>query len=326
MAGLRRTALVLVVATIPFASSAVIAAEFELKKTEAWKKIRNLRIADAKIRKAAAVAASRVDQCDPVAARRDIRSLQGMQAKLLVRINTGAAVSDTERQDFKNRKIELALNFLQQHLQRHCGNRRVSNRTLGRSYGFFVPATQQFAQRQLNLALAAAKACERQGYNMAVERLKAAADKSRIASKTNAKFRDQYEGDAVSLGELARDLQLKDVRFLKHCMKLGSAEKPKAPARRYFWYSANVVADWAGRDTDCTEGAKPIGSLCRSDKLGTVAVCWMNRPTGHPFPKCKGFGTWCTYKSVKLSTVPDARAYGTVYVCREPRKSPKPSK
>ncbi len=97
-----------------------------------------------------------------------------------------------------------------------------------------------------------------------------------------------------------------------------------------FWVDTTTSADWGGRDVASTTGTIPKYRvkdmpLCDENHMGSIAVCWDNRPNGFP----GGVPTdlsgapaqWCTYKdsSVKLSTSPDGRAPpGHVYLCTRP--------
>lgn len=103
----------------------------------------------------------------------------------------------------------------------------------------------------------------------------------------------------------------------------GIPKKGKSCVPLFVWAPTGIPGDWAGGDWNCSEGVKPRLDYCRSNTLGTVAVCWKARQTGYPFPKCKGLATWCTYKTVTLATRKNGTAPGTVYECRRFRISPK---
>jgi len=78
------------------------------------------------------------------------------------------------------------------------------------------------------------------------------------------------------------------------------------------WRSADIRADWTGRDFACSPGPVPKNEFCNAATRGLVAVCWASRRTG----ECNNALTWCTYKKVTLQTRPDGAAAGDVYVCR----------
>lgn len=185
--------------------------------------IRKLGIHDSKIRKDVLKAAVSVARCDPAAARRRIRNLKKIEAAILLEISIGVSVSAKAKQD--RRAIRDALVFLDRRLRQHCGTRRVSDNTLGHTYGFFVENSRKFAQDHLNIALAAAKACNKAAFDREVKKIFAAVQKSREAARANAKFRDQYAGDATALEALGWDLRYKWSALFKHCDKADARPK-----------------------------------------------------------------------------------------------------
>lgn len=79
------------------------------------------------------------------------------------------------------------------------------------------------------------------------------------------------------------------------------------------------VGDCAGRDTYCSAGAAPNAAVC-AQHVGTIAVCWGNRPSGFPvgpnFATCQGQAAWCTYKSATPTTCSGGGAPGTMWICQ----------
>lgn len=111
--------------------------------------------------------------------------------------------------------------------------------------------------------------------------------------------------------------------------------KIPAPTGEVLWTATGLQADWTERDWAFTAGGSPkyvvtpIGSksvevLCDHNRVGSVAVCWDNRPTGYvrtikvtDIDLNSSPPQWCTYKDkgVKLSTSPNGSAPGNVFIC-----------
>lgn len=63
------------------------------------------------------------------------------------------------------------------------------------------------------------------------------------------------------------------------------------------WVDTKQQADWPGNDYGCSPGSEPIDTYCDANRIGDVAVCWIERNTGYPpFKECLGYRAWCTYK------------------------------
>lgn len=93
------------------------------------------------------------------------------------------------------------------------------------------------------------------------------------------------------------------------------------------WLETGIQADWGGRDIAYTRGITPkflVANvvLCDPSKIGSIAVCWQDRPAGYPLGTPSDFQgiakSWCTYKDnfIQLNTPPDGHAPpGLVFVC-----------
>ncbi len=95
----------------------------------------------------------------------------------------------------------------------------------------------------------------------------------------------------------------------------------------YQWVDTKALADWAGNDEGWTDGRAPSAGYCDRSREGTLAVCWSNRPDGHPeespmgprpvFKGTPGAAAWCTYKlrETVMLNKPEGLNPGRVFVC-----------
>jgi hypothetical protein len=81
------------------------------------------------------------------------------------------------------------------------------------------------------------------------------------------------------------------------------------------WVPTNQQADWPGQDYACSVGTIPDPGQCNHARIGHVAVCWLNRGEGYPFPNCRGARAWCTYKHVSVFAPAVGASPGQVWVC-----------